>query len=68
MKDAKPQRLIKALEKEGFVGKAGGKHFRMTKGDKSLGIPIHGIVKRNVVEAIRKQAGIDKKTFYEYNF
>ena len=67
MKDAKPERLVRALKQEGFTEAGGTKHLKMTKGDITLTVPLHYIIKRNTVDKIRKQAGIDKKVFYSYN-
>lgn len=72
MRDAKPDRLIKALKKEGFVENGGSKHLKMVRdvnGVKfTVAIPTHGVIKRNTVDDIRKMSGIDKKVFYSYNF
>lgn len=67
MTDAKPNKLIKALKAMGFSENGGTKHLKMVNGDKTIVIPIHGAIKRETVDRIRKQAGIDKKVFYSYN-
>lgn len=72
MRDAKPDRLIRVLKGYGFTEAGGTKHRLLTKvieGKKvTVGIPFHGIIKRNTVDALRKQAGIDKKEFYSHKF
>lgn len=69
MKDAKPAKLIKALKAMGFVEAGGTKHLQMRDSKGNLAVlPMHGVIKRNTVERIRKAANIDKKTFYSHNF
>lgn len=68
MKDAKPKLLIRALKAEGFVENGGSKHLKMVKGDVTLHIQTHGFIKRNTVDSIRKQSGIEKAKFYSYKF
>lgn len=68
MKDASPKKLIKALREMGFVENGGTKHQKMTNGERTIVIPIHGVIKRNTVDKIRKDAGLDKEKFYRYNF
>ena len=64
MKDAKPKRLIAALVKQGFVEKSNNKHLKLVKGERTLHIQTHGVIKRNTVASIQKASGIDKETFY----
>lgn len=68
MRDAKPQRLIKALESEGFVKVSHNNHLKMSNGTVTLVVPTHGIVKSKTVARIQKQSGIDKRKFYGYTF
>ena len=68
MKDAKPERLIKALKAEGFQENGGTKHRKFAKDENQVIVPIHGIIKRNTVESIRKQANLSKEVFYSYKF
>jgi predicted RNA binding protein YcfA (HicA-like mRNA interferase family) len=68
MRDAKPERLIRALKDMGFVEAGQNKHQKMTCGNTTIVIPIHGIIKRNTVDKIRKDAGIEKNKFYSYKF
>jgi hypothetical protein len=70
MRDAKPDRLMSALRKIGFVDNGGSKHALMVNPETGgrVAIPKHGIIKRNTVERIRKDGLIDKKTFYAFNF
>jgi predicted RNA binding protein YcfA (HicA-like mRNA interferase family) len=72
MKDAKPKLMVKALKNMGFIENGGSKHLKMTKEVEGKTVTVmvqtHGVIKRNTVEAIRKNAGIDKKTFYSHNF
>jgi hypothetical protein len=72
MRDAKPARLIKALESEGFIDAGGSKHRKFTKTVNGrpiiLSIPVHGIIKRNTVDDIRKRSEIEKAVFYSYKF
>jgi len=68
MRDAKPDRLIRALKAEGFVENGGTKHLKLIKGDVTLHVQTHGVIKRNTVDSIRKASGIDKHKFYSYKF
>ena len=69
MTDAKPNKLIAAFRKMGFLDNGGSKHFLMVHPETKarVAIPCHGAIKRNTVERIRKDAGIEKKVFYSYN-
>jgi hypothetical protein len=68
MRDAKPKLLIRALEAEGFVEKSNNKHLKLVKGDITLHIQTHGVIKRNTVASIQKASGIDRQKFYSYKF
>jgi hypothetical protein len=68
MRDAKPKLLVRALRQEGFVENGGSKHLKMVKGDVTLHIQTHGVIKRNTVAAIQKQSGIEKAKFYSHKF
>lgn len=68
MRDAKPKLLIRALKSEGFVENGGSKHLKMVKGNITLHIQTHGVIKRNTVASIQKQSGIEKARFYSYKF
>lgn len=70
MRDAKPDRLVKALKDMGFEEQGGSKHLKMFNretGGVAI-LPKHGIIKRNTVERIRKDAKVDKDKFYSYKF
>jgi predicted RNA binding protein YcfA (HicA-like mRNA interferase family) len=64
MRDAKPRQIINALKSFGFTEVSNNKHLKMVKETAMVLVPIHGIIKRNTVDQIRKMAGIDKKEFY----
>lgn len=74
LRDGKPRLIIRALKDLGFVENGGTKHLKMIKTDENgkqthmVTVPIHGVIKREMVDRIRKNAGIDKKTFYAYKF
>jgi len=72
MRDAKPKLIVRALESEGFVQNGGTKHLKMVKSVDGKTVTVHvqnhGVIKRNTVEAIRKNAGLSKEVFYGYKF
>lgn len=72
IRDAKPQRLIRALKDMGFAEAGGSKHLKMERLENGrviqVNIPVHGIIKRNTVDDIRKRSEIEKKVFYSYKF
>ena len=62
----KPNEIISALSKKGFVFKSQkGSHAKYTNGHRIYVIPIHDTIARGTLKSILTQAGIELEVFLE---
>ncbi len=65
-RDLKPKRVIKALEKAGFVvDHITGSHYILLKNNLRTSVPFHKTVKTGTLKAILNQAGLSVEEFTE---
>ena len=65
--DVSPTRVIRALERDGWtLDRHAGGHAIMTRpGRRPISVPMHKVVKRGLLRAIIKQAGLTVDRFAE---
>ncbi|MEQ1604035.1 MAG: type II toxin-antitoxin system HicA family toxin [Pyrinomonadaceae bacterium] len=65
-RDLKPGKVIKALEKAGFVvDHVTGSHYIMMKGVRRTSVPYHKNVRTGTLRAILSQSGMTVEEFTE---
>ena len=65
-RDLKPSKVIKALERAGFVvDHVTGSHYILKKGSLRTSVPYHKTIKTGTFRSILKQAGLSVEEFTE---
>lgn len=65
-RDLKPKKVIRALEKAGFViDHVAGSHYILLRDHLRTSVPFHKTVKTGTLKAILNQAGLSVEEFME---
>jgi len=65
-RDLKPKKIIKALEKSGFVvDHVSGGHYILIKGSLRTTVPYHKTIKTGTLKSILNQVGLTVEEFVE---
>lgn len=65
-RDLKPSKVIKALERDGFVvDHVTGSHYILKKGNLRTSVPYHKVVKTGTLRAILNQIGVTVEEFID---